>query len=73
VVDCQCKVGKVWLAEDGGNDRRQDVGYERLYKRRERSADHNRDREVDHVASHYEVSEALQHFRTPSQEAKDQA
>src|SRR5579863_7676079 len=65
-VDTECEVAKVWFTEDGGNDRRQDVGYERLNKSCKRSTDDDCDREVNHVASHYELFEALQHVSNSS-------
>ena len=61
-VDRERQRGEVRLAEDRGDDRRDDVGDERLDHGGERGADDDRHREVDDVAAEQELLEVGEQF-----------
>ena len=60
------RFGEVGLAEDGRDQRRDEVGHERRDHRREGDADDDRHRQVDDVAPQDELLEVRQHRRLPA-------
>src|SRR4029450_7647805 len=48
-VDRERELGEVGLAEDRGDERREEALHQRRDDRRERDAEHHGDRQVDHV------------------------
>src|SRR5579864_5758229 len=61
------KGGKIGLAEDGGDERSDDVGHQRGDHNAKRGAHHYGDGKIDHVAAHEKLLEALEHGEPPWQ------
>ena len=61
VVDREREVAEVGLADDHRDQRHDEVVHERVDDRGERHAQHERDRELDDVASEQEIPELPEH------------
>src|SRR5207249_4985497 len=58
--------GKIRLAHERADERRQQIFHERGDNRAERRAQHNRDREIEHIPTQYELPKTSQHSVPPN-------
>ena len=61
MVDGERQRAEIGLTDDGGNDRRQDVGHESLHQSGKGRAYDDGNGKVHDIATHDELSETLQH------------